>query len=273
MWVRLLLFPTIVAAGCSELPGDDVATSGPCSTEVLRLSAVHLPRTGGEAAVLGFDLDGDRVVDNQLGALSAALAAIYPRWDPEQWLGERMAEREVHWLARIDRCDGDPNWQARLSRAADADGDGRPEILDDGVAASGGGTVAEGGIGLIPVGYFADGGGLAATAAWEDAPAFSVSARPATGGDVTLTIGLSVPLGDEALAPAAAFLTAELARGSRFAAGIDLDDDDIVSVAELRASPAVDTLLAADIDSDGDGRPDGISIGFSATGRPILLDD
>jgi hypothetical protein len=44
-------------------------------------------------------------------------------------------------------------------------------------------------------------------------------------------------------------------------------------VAELRASPAVDTLLAADIDSDGDGTPDGISIGFSATAGTVRLDD
>jgi hypothetical protein len=272
MWVRLLLLPSLLIVGCSDVPDVD-NTPVSCETSTLRLSAVHLPTTGGEAGSLGFDLDGDRVVDNQLGALTAALAAVYPAWDPEQWLGDRLAEREVDWLARIDRCDGDPAWSARLGRGEDRDGDGRPEVLDEGEAAQGDGTVAAGGIGLVPVGYFADGGGFALDAAWEDAPSLHLSARAGTGGEVLLTLGLAVPLGDEALAPAAAFLTAELADGSLFARGVDTDDDGIVSVAELRASPAVSTLLAADIDSDGDGVKDGISIGFSATAVPVRLDD
>lgn len=275
MWVRLLLsslLPSAILAGCADLPGDEPPPTGECRSDQLRLTQVHLPQSGSEAAGLGFDLDGDRVIDNQLGSLTAALAAIYPAWDPETWLADRLADAEVHWLARLDRCDGEPSWEARLARAEDVDADGRPEIVDEGAPAQGDGAVASGGTGLVPVGYFADGGGMAEDAAWEDAPALSMSARDASDGSVTLTLGLAVPLGDAALAPAAAFLTAELASGSRFAAGIDTDDDGIVSVRELRASPAVAVLLAPDVDTDGDGTPDAISIGFSATARPITVE-
>jgi hypothetical protein len=253
MWVRLLLLPSLLLWGCTELP-DDTSAPSTCDLQLLRVSAVQLPESGGAAQAVGFDLDGDRVIDNQLGALSAALAAIYPAWDPEQWLGDRLAEGEVHWLARVERC----GESVRLARAEDADADGRPEILAEG--------------GLVPVGYFADGGGFAADAAWENAPSFELTTRELPGADVELTLGLAVPLGDEALAPAALFLTYELTRGSLFARGIDTDDDGEVSVAELRASPAVSTLLAADIDTDGDGTPDAISIGFTATAEPVEID-
>lgn len=275
MWARLLLssiLPATILAGCADLPTADEPMPGECSDTSLRLTQVHLPRSGGEAAGLGFDLDGDRTVDNQLGALTAALAGIYSEWDPEVWLADRLAQQEVHWLARIDSCEGTPAWSARLARATDDDGDGRLEIVDDGAAAEGTGLVAAGGTGLVPVGYFADGGGMADDAAWEDAPSLSMSARESGGGDVTLTLGMAVPLGDAALAPAAAFLTAELADGSRFARGIDTDDNGVVTVTELRASPAVSVLLAPDVDTDGDGAADAISIGFSATARAINVD-
>lgn len=275
MWARLLLssiLPATILAGCADLPTDNEPSPGECSDTQLRLTQVHLPRSGGEAAGLGFDLDGDRTVDNQLGALTAALAGIYSEWDPETWLADRLAQQEVHWLARIDSCEGTPAWSARLARAIDDDGDGRLEIVDEGAPAQGDGLVAAGGTGLVPVGYFADGGGMAVDPAWEAAPSFSVSARESGGGDVTLTLGMAVPLGDAALAPAAAFLTAELADGSLFARGIDTDDDGVVSVTELRASPAVAVLLAPDVDTDGDGANDAISIGFSATARTVALE-
>ncbi len=276
MWVRLLLLPSLALPllACSESPAA-AGQSGPCSTEALRVSSIHLPRSGGEAAALGFDLDGDRVVDNQLGALSAALAAVYAGWDPELWLTERLGERDVQWLALVDRCEGERDWRARLARGIDADRDGRPEIVDDGMPASGDGSVAADGVGLVPVGYFADGGGLLALAddaAWEAGLALTVAAREGTDDDVTLTIGLAVELGDDALAPAAAFLTAELEGGSRFAASIDRDHDGVITVPELRASPAVATLLGADVDTDGDGDADRLSIGFSVQARSVVTE-
>jgi hypothetical protein len=276
MWVRHLLPPILVVgslmSGCAaDLPDGDGVT-GPCETQHLRITSVHLPRTGGEAALIGFDLDGDRVVDNQLGALNASLHAVYDAWDAEMWLSDRLAEREVQWLAMVERCEDARAWSARLARGADADGDGRPEIVDDGVPASGDGTAAEGGVGLVPVGYFADGAGMADDAAWEDGLAFTVSARASAGGDVTLTIGAAVELGDAALAPAARFLTDELARGSLFAKTVDMNRDGTVTVAELRASPAISTLLGADVDTDDDGVADRLSIGFSVEAESVITE-
>lgn len=273
MWVRLLLLPAVaLAAACVEPSWGPAGVTGPCSTQALRVTAVSLPGSGSEAVALGFDLDGDGVVDNQLGALSAALGAVYAGWEPERWLGERLAEREVQWLALVDRCEGERAWQVRLARGADEDRDGRPELVDDGAAAVGQGPVAGDGVGLLPVGYFADGGGLAAEPAWEDGVALTASARAAADGQLALTIGVAVALGDAALAPAAAFLTTELVAGSRFARGIDLDGDQVVSVAELRASPAVASLLGFDVDTDGDGVPDRLSLGFAARASAVELE-
>ena len=244
MWVRLLPIPLLsFSLGCAaELP-DDGETTGPCSTQTIRITSIKLPHSGGEAAQLGFDLDGDRVIDNQLGALNASLAAVYDAWDAEAWLTDRLAAREVQWLAMVERCEGARAWSARLAQGADADGDGRPEIVDDGVAARGDGAAAEGGIGLVPVGFFADGAGMAEDAAWEAAFSFTVSARAAAGGATTLTIGAAVELGDAALAPAAAFLTDELARGSFFAKTVDMNRDGVITVEE--PSSAVSSMAAS----------------------------
>jgi hypothetical protein len=167
---------------------------------------------------------------------------------------------------------GQRDWSARLARGADADRDGRPEVVDDGVPASGDGVAAAGGVGLVPVGYFADGAGMADDAAWESALAFTVSAREAARGELTLTIGAAVELGDAALAPAAAFLTDELARGSLFAKTVDMNRDGEITVAELRASPAVSTLLGADVDTDDDGVMDRLSIGFSVGAEDVVVE-
>lgn len=268
MWVRILpsLVPVLALAGCAELPLDDSGAAGPCATSTLAVTAIQLPGSGSEAAALGFDLDGDRSIDNQLGKLSAALSALYDAWTPEDWVNQRLAAGEVQWLAQIDRCEGEPGWAARLGRGVDTDDDGRPDQIEDDAPATGAGGVVRDGIGRIPVGLLADGGGVAADAAWEDGFALAVAARAGAGGEMTLTVGATVALGDAALAPAAAFLTAELARGSRFAAGVDTDRDRVVSVAELRASPAVASLLAPDLAG-------ALSIGFELTARPIRLDD
>lgn len=277
MWVRNLLPPILLASssliiGCTDDLPDGGGQTGPCTTQHLRITSVHLPASGGEASMLGFDLDGDRVIDNQLGALNASLHAVYDEWDAEMWLTDRLEEREVQWLAMVERCEDERDWSARLARGADADRDGRPEIVDDGVPASGDGTAAEGGVALVPVGYFADGAGMADDAAWEDGLSFTVSARASTGGGMTLTIGAAVELGDEALAPAAAFLTDELGRGSLFARTVDMNHDGTITVAELRASPAVATLLGADIDTDDDGLADRLSIGFSVQAESVVTE-
>lgn len=276
MWVRLLLLSTLpmssLLLGCAADLTDGGEQTGPCTTQRLRITSIHLPASGGEAATLGFDLDGDRVIDNQLGALNASLHAVYEAWDAEAWLTERLEAREVQWLAMVERCEGEREWRARLARGADEDGDGRPEIVDDGVPASGTGVAAEGGVGLVPVGYFADGAGMASDAAWEDGLSFTISVREGARSTMTLVIGAAVELGDAALAPAAAFLTEELARGSLFAKTVDMNRDGTITVAELRASPSVATLLGADVDTDGDGTPDRLSIGFSVQAERVVTE-
>jgi len=275
MWVRLLLMvPAFgLGVGCVEEPGAPIEGAR-CSTEYQRIAAVRLPHSLAEAALMGFDLDGesggDRAVDNQLGSLSASLSLIYDGWRPDDALSARLAAGDVGWLLAVERCEADPAARIWLARAVD-DGDGRLRVTDAGIPAEGTGTFAGGGTGLIPIGHVTDGGGAAANDAWEAAAGLTVDLRPTATGLVA-TVGVGLRLDDRALEPAAAFLTAELAAGSRFAAAVDTDRDGMVTVTELRASPTVRTLLAADLDLDADGANERLSIGFEVRTVPVTVE-
>ncbi len=277
MWARLLLItPAIaLALGCIDAPGALPDPGARCTTDHHRITSVTLPRTAAEASRMGFDLDGaqggDPAIDNQLGALSAALSVIYDDWRPADALTARLAQRDVLWLLAIERCVGAAGVRVALARGNDNDGDGRLRLDAPGVPAEGPGATAGGGVGLVPVGHVTDGGGTAAVDLWEEAPSLTVAVRTGSTG-VVATIGLGLELADQALAPAAAFLTDELTAGSRFAAGIDADRDRVVTVAELQASPAVRALLAADVDLTGAGRASHRSIGFEVGAVPVTVE-
>ncbi len=271
---------------CTE-PIDDGPPPPPvCSATTYRIATAALASTWGDAVRLGLDLDGDGDVDNKLGSLNATLTQVYGDWHPEAAMAELLADRSTAWMLRVERCAGTAGLAVSLGVGTDDDGDGRLAVGGWGEPAVGEGLEARGGIGLLPVGRLGAGASAAGGAddGWSPELGMAVALHAGTR-DLTATLGFGVEVTDALLAPVAGFLSAALARGdSRFAAGIDLDRDGVVSVAELRQAPAVRTLLASDLDlavpcGDGecyqpgsDGVLDRISLGLGITARPAAID-
>ena len=261
-------------AGCAEPGGDDVEPAPSCSERVHRIDTVDLADTWGDATVLGLDLDGDGDKDNKLGSLNATLTQVYGDWRPEDAIAELLATPALGWMMKVGRCEGSTRVEVSLGVGEDRDGDGVFAVADWGEPAVGEGYEARGGVGFLPVGRLGDGAAVGGDGGWAPELGLTVTLRPASTG-VAATVGFGVEVTDALLAPVARFLSEALAAGdSRFAAGIDLDRDGVVSVAELRAAPAVRTLLASDLDlvapcgagdcyePGRDGVADRISLGF-----------
>lgn len=292
MKVRSFLFRVVAGAlgvaavvGCTEPAEDGPDTPPVCAREAYRIEQVDLAATWGDAARLALDVDGDGDDDNKLGSLNATLTQVYGDWQPGAAIAALLARGSTGWLVRLERCEGSSRLAANVAIGTDLDGDGAYAVADWGEPATGTGYQARGGVGYLPTGRLGDGsGGGAGGDGWAPELGLAFAIRPGAG-DLVATVGLGVAVTDELLAPVAGFLSAALARGdSRFAAGIDLDRDGTVSVAELRQAPAVRTLLASDLDltvpcgdgecyqPGGDGVPDRISLGFGIVARAVDLD-
>jgi hypothetical protein len=281
-WRFSWLAALVLGAGstaCTE-PDDGPAPTPSCSSTTYRVAAVELARTWGDAPRLGLDIDGDGDVDNKLGSLNATLTQVYGDWDPSAGLTRLLASTTTAWLVKVERCDDTP--RLAMSLGLGTGDDGRFDTVTWGKPAIGDGPLVRGGEGVLPVGRLGDGASVGGDDGWSSELGLTVAVR-SEARDLVANVGLGVEVTDELLAPVAGFLSAALARGdSRFAAGIDLDRDGVVSVAELRQAPAVRSLLASDLDLTGacvdgvcapgrDGALDRISLGFGLTARPITL--
>lgn len=262
---------------CTEPMGDEPVVPPVCEEATYRIASVDLADTWGDAARLALDVDGDGVAENKLGSLNATLTQVYGDWAPGPALDAALAGSTA-WLVRTVRCD------ARLEVSLGAGRVTGGQVVDPswGEPAVGAVMEARGGVGVLPAGRLGDGASAAVDDGWAEGLALRVALRSAPPG-LAGTLGLGIEVDDTLLAPVAAFLSRALAAGdSRFAAGLDLDRDGAVSVAELRQAPAVRTLLAADLDltapcatgacpPGGDGVDEHISLGLGFTARPIEL--
>ncbi len=291
MRVRSFLFRVVgvlgavAAVGCTEPVDDGPDTPPACAREAFRIEQVDLAATWGDAARLALDVDGDGDADNKLGSLNATLTQVYGDWQPGAAIAALLARGPTGWLVRVERCQASPRLAVSVAVGTDVDGDGAYAVADWGEPATGAGNEARAGVGFLPTGRLGDGtGGGAGGDGWSPELGLTFAIRPGAR-DLVATVGFGVEVTDTLLAPVAGFLSAALARGdSRFAAGIDLDHDGTVSVAELRQAPAVRTLLASDLDltvpcgagecyqPGGDGVPDRISLGFGIVARAVDLD-
>ncbi len=315
---RQVAWATVAAAavgGCTEVDGGDVEDPPPaCAVTTYRIEHVDLAATWGDASAMALDVDRDGDKDNKLGSLNATLTQVYGDWDPEPALDALLAAPAAGWMMKVERCAA--RVEVSVGVGGDADGDGVLEVADWGAAAVGEGDLAWGGVGVMPIGRIgagagaADGAGTGAAdgdaadgdgadagtadgdgaggadgdGGWTPELGLAVALRPDARG-LAATVGVGVLVTDELLAPVARFLSEALAAGdSRFAAGIDLDRDGVVSVAELRMADAVRTLLASDLDLTApcgdascyepnvDGVADRISLGFSVRARPAPVE-
>ncbi len=243
-----------------------------CTPSVYRIESVELPRSGSGAAQIALDLDGNGTADNRLGRLHATLASFFSDWRPDQRLTARLGDRDVAWFVTVARCDG--GLAIDLAQGHDGDGDGRFALVLGDDAAIGDDVRATDGTAELPLVGFTDALGLAAGPGWVTAHGVAVTLPSIATADDQLDaiVGVGVELDDLALAPVAAFLTGHLG-DSIIARALDGDDDATISVAELRASPTVAALIAADVDVDGaDGELDRVSLGFTLHARRAAIE-
>src|SRR4051794_31329675 len=105
MRTYLLGFSMVVVsvAACTSdtrVTPDDLATA---TEHVYRIASIELPATSGEVGEVGkvgVDIDGDGVVDNQLGRADAVLHSQSPAFDLELAMNGRLAD-DPAWLVHV----------------------------------------------------------------------------------------------------------------------------------------------------------------------------
>jgi hypothetical protein len=261
------------ADGHADLPPEPEPTG--VARTVYRISEVVLPPTALAAGDLGLDLDGDGSIDNRLGLVHGLLAE---RWNLTLSGGASATLRDhLPWLLVVDTHPSGGVIDAWLAPAQDEDPTA-PQ-LDGAIAARGrwqGETAAlRGGHGQVPVGALGDPAAERAPAAAAGWCATSLAATLAPSVDgMSATLGLALDVGDVRAAiagPLAAFLTAALGGdtlGAQFARDADADGDGEITAAEVLAHPLLSGLLAADLDLDGDGADESISLGLWLDAAP-----
>ena len=264
-------------AGCADA-GSDAPDGGAPGAQrtVYRVSEVILPASAGDAAELGLDLDADGTIDNRLGLVHGLLAE---RWGMTLSGGASEALRaQLPWLLVVDEHEGGNAVDAWL--ATGSSGDPLAPLLSGAVGATGrwiGDHAAlAGGSGPVPVGALGDPAPIRADDAepgWCETSFATTLERSQDGMTATLGVALAVDDVRAAIAaPLAAFLT-EAAGGdalsAQFARVADGNADGVVTPAEVLAHPLLTGLLAADLDLDGDGVDESISLGLWLEATPV----
>lgn len=252
---RRLALPTALLAastlvGCAEEPppADTVAPLScdiPRST-IYRVDQLRIPTSSVEADRVGVDLDGDGTIDDQLAGLFRVVADAY-------------ADRGVveAWQARLD-ARLDALTSVLIQHESCPAGDERFTLI--------GGELPLGALGDFSGG--ADEGwsplediGIAITASSQDGDG-------AVSGTLTgaLVAGYE-PTMAEAFLP---FVQGLLDAGETEWGGmVDTDGDGVITVGELLEDDVFEVLTRADLDTDGDGEPDALSLGLSFRAVPL----
>ncbi len=249
---RLLPLPTALLAasalaGCAEEPppADTVAPLScdiPRST-IYRVDQLRIPATASEADQIGVDLDGDGSTDNQIAKIFSVVSLAY-------------ADRDVAgaWQARLDaRLD---TWLAVLvQREACPAGDERLTVIG----------------GELPLGALSDFSG-GADEGWAPVDNLRVTIEADVDGVLSGRLAATLPPGyDATMAEAfAPFVQALLDAGdTEWGRQVDIDGDGTITVAEMIDDSLFVTLTHPDVDTDGDGELDSLSLGVTFRAVPL----
>jgi hypothetical protein len=272
--------PLLALLACADQPGD---TAGP---PAVTSGAYHafiqhgwrIPATQSDWRGIGFDLDRDGFVENSGGNLIGALGTIGLPIDDANAEQLASGDQLVGHVIRADRLDHDDSvaWQLWTSRGAAPTFDGgdvvAPTALDGALA----GTITDGTL----------------RAQWGDAaihvplfPGLPPVAMPLTAAQLELTVdgpchgmiggaldaagyqGVLDQVAAETLAHMAAHPDHDFTRLARDV--FDDNNDGVVSAAEIVRFGR--ELLLPDVDTDDDGRYDGVSVGFAFECAPARL--
>jgi hypothetical protein len=268
----LLLASACVADSADDGPAPPVVTSGTYHHYTQRLFT--LPSNSSEANALGMDLDGDEIVDNQAGAVIAALSGL--GLDVQTASDEALAAGGLVILhsVRADALGEDDSVSWRVMAGAPTDAPPRWDGTDTFRFAGDDGSFvgaidrrgAEMGWGVIavPLPFFPDqsptvlplaNARIRATITDTDCDGRIAGAMLAADIDTTLR-----RFARQAITHIERHPEHELARIAYQV--FDDNDDGVITVDEMVDDPITQGLFRPDLDLDGNGRDDALSFGF-----------
>ncbi len=297
-----LSFGLVACGGGGDDDDDDVQPEGDHYHYVV--DSVEIPLDSDQAEELGFDLDGDGTIDNQLGnILSALVQAGGESLDLQASIDTGVAQGDILLLADVQATDlssasavgfgiflGTNPTPAPCTDANDM-------VCGHHLDGSGSFTVDPTGpqnqkvVGNISGGTFAGGPGnlsmQISLAAGSSIDLTLVNARAEISGVTATSLGSSriggaVPEDNvqNDVIPAVHTTVAGIVdedctgvgtdcgcvgTGATVQGIFDTDNDCSVTLEEIRANSLIVTLLRSDVDTDGDGTADALSIGVGAT--------
>ncbi len=292
-----------LAPDAAIVPDADEGPSGDHHHYVL--DSVTVPVDSTQAEALGFDLDGDGTIDNNLGnILSALVQASTGTIDPQATVDTSVASGDILLLADLQALSLTTASNVGFSIYFGEDPVPAPPDHLDGTGAFGvsSGTPDDSTVaGSIVSGALSGGPGtLALQIALPQASAIDLhllaarvsSPAVAAASIAGLRIGGAIPQADldDEVVPAVhesvAAMIAQDCTGSGTDCGCDVDstgltllgifddnEDCAVPLEEIQQNSLVRTLLRTDVDTDGDGEPDALSCGVGATAVAATFSD
>lgn len=252
--LALALAPALVACASDEAPFDLEACDAP---EAFRVTRVDLPINSIEARAGGLDLNGDDVVDNQLGLVIGTVTGL---WQPplEEHAQAHLAA-DVDWRVAVRRCPGDRQAIALHSAGTEpvyvVTEPGTPEARGEGGAD-------------LPLGTLFDGLGTGTDPGWISADFARIELGTRTSSELALRVGVGLDAAAttdivaEAYAP---YLDATLE--DEYRDEVDGNGDGVITATELGDSSIVQSLLYPDLELRDDRG--GISFGLPLVATPL----
>lgn len=231
-----------------------------------RITSIEVADSAARAGLVGFDLDDDGGIDNQLGGIYATMQDNESLYHVEGPAAARLGD-DVAWVLSLYEAQGLAG--ARLGRGVVSGGHALP--LDEVEPATGPSLAPafelSGGAAMLPIGILTDALGDG-DPAWTSAlvTKIVVEKHDRTSARIRIGVALSAPeIRPAILANLSAFFTAALQAGhSEYGAAVDVDGDGVVTEAELTADGLFESLLAPDVEIDEPALSLGIWLDASA---------
>lgn len=252
----------LVATGCTDDQAprrlDDIPL--PCTPEVARYRIDHADPS--VAAARTIDLDGDTYPDNGLGRAHDFLATFAPEFAVAERFDDRL-RRDLDWTITTYTCGEDI--RVTVDRLAGLD----PTAPRAAGELKGGTLTVHDGIGYLPLGALADAVEASADPGWRSGDALTMKAT-ITDDRIAGVFALAIPTATvraDLAAPIAEFLTAQPA-DNELRVAIDVDDDGIVTAAEVAATSAYQAITSSDLTLLIEDQPQ-TSVAFRFTAKRI----
>jgi hypothetical protein len=233
--LRMRIFvPLLSAIGLLACGSPDLTDA---TVHRYRITSIDLPDIPDEVSEFGLDVDGDTYADNQLGQAYQAMQSV----------GSHYHVEEPSQL----RLTSDITWTLTLYETADLVGlhVGRDRDADPTFAATGTDELLTGGTAELPFGALTDALSTSGPAWLTFDQATARIERTSTG----LTVDLAGSLAHADIEPVlainlASFFTAALSTNdSEYAAYVDTNTDNLVSIDELRTNQLFTAILTPDL--------------------------